>query len=124
MRAGVSLGRHRSAVPPAMAPVLYDTVLMRGGWDTQTPTLELYPGALRDVQNFEVTPNQSGGYARIAGYERYDGRPSPTDASFGLIQTSGFTNVPTRGACVKSASPVWCEVSVNVTSPVRPAVAM
>ena len=89
--------RRKAPLAQQMAPVLYDTVYMRGGWDTQTPTLELYPGALRDVQNFEVTPNTAGGYARIGGYERFDGRPSPTDATFSLVQLASFTNVPTVG---------------------------
>lgn len=101
---------------PKMAPVLYDTVYMRGGWDTQTPTLELYPGAVRDVQNFEVTPNPAGGYARIAGYERYDGRPSPTDATFGLVQLASFTNVPTVGQTLAGFTSGATGVIIALTS--------
>lgn len=82
---------------PVMAEIRYDTVYMRGGWDLATPTLELYPGVLRDVQNFEVSSVVAGGYARIAGYERFDGRTSPSGASFALLQLATYDNVPTVG---------------------------
>ena len=79
---------------PHMSKVLYDAVLMRGGWDLSTPTLELQAGALRDVQNFEMSITVGGGYGRIAGYERYSGQPSPSTGIFHLIQLASFTNVP------------------------------
>ncbi len=82
---------------PRMSKVLYDAVYMRGGWDLSTPTLELYPGSLRDVQNFEMTATVAGGYSRIAGYERYDGQTSPSVAAFSLIQVGSFLNIPTVG---------------------------
>ena len=78
-------------------PVDYDTVKLVGGWDQLTPTLSLGPGALRDVTNFEVSALPGGGYSRIAGYERYDGRPSPSDATYSVVQVSSFTNTPTVG---------------------------
>ena len=78
--------------PVAMSPVLYDTVYMRGGWDLSTPTLELYPGVLRDVQNFEVSSTVAGGYSRIAGYERFSGQLSPSDATFQVMQLSAQAN--------------------------------
>lgn len=59
-------------------------VAFPGGLDLTTPGLRLQPGALRDVLNFEVAP--FGGYARIQGYERVDGRPSPSDATFIIVQ--------------------------------------
>jgi len=58
----------------------------------------LQPGALRDVLNFECA--QSGGYARIQGYERYDGHPAPSSASYQIIQLQSFTTVPTAGQTV------------------------
>lgn len=82
---------------PGMSKVLYDTVYLRGGWDLSTPTIELYPGSLRDVQNFEMTATVASGYQRIAGYERYDGQASPSNATFSLVQLASFTNVPTVG---------------------------
>lgn len=66
-----------------------------GGLDQTTPSLSLQPGALRDVINFECS--QSGGYARIEGYERFDGQFSPSRATYVIVQIASFTNVPTVG---------------------------
>jgi hypothetical protein len=73
----------------------YDYVQMKGGWDQLTPILSLPPGVLRDVQNFEVAP--TGGYARISGYERYDGQTKPSNAAYSLVQVTAFTNTPSTG---------------------------
>lgn len=77
------------------ATTLASGAVVPGGLDLLTPSLSLRPGALRDVLNFEVT--QSGGYARIGGYERFDGRTSPSAASFRIVQVTSFTNVPEVG---------------------------
>lgn len=101
-----------SAMPRrGMAPVKYSTtrlgasaqggVSYPGGLDQTTPTLSMQPGALRDALNFEVA--LTGGYSRIAGYERFDGRPSPSDASFLVVQVSSFTNVPAVGDAITQA---------------------
>lgn len=63
-----------------------------GGFDQTTPSLSLQAGALRDVVNFECS--QSGGYARIEGYERFSGLFSPSRATYTIVQVSSFTNVP------------------------------
>lgn len=47
-----------------------------GGCDFETPPLSAVPGTLRDCQNWEC--DVEGGYARVMGYERYNGRPSPS----------------------------------------------
>lgn len=75
-----------------------------GGFDQTTPTLALQPGALRDVSNFEVA--QSGGYARIVGYERVDGRAAPSDATYIIVQVSSFVNVPAVGQAISQANSV------------------
>jgi len=66
-----------------MAPVRYDLIRMAGGLDLVTPTLSLPPGFARDAVNFEASI--TGGYTRIAGYERFDGRPNPSDAAYGIL---------------------------------------
>ncbi len=71
--------------------VRHELVRLRGGLDLITPTLDLKPGVLRDSTNWEVST--TGGYTRIAGYERYDGRPNPSDAQFGAIQASAITTL-------------------------------
>lgn len=96
-----------------MPPVKYSTtrcgggitntgVSYPGGLDLTTPSLTLQPGALRDILNFECA--QSGGYARIQGYERVDGRAAPSDATYTIVAVSAFTNVPTIGQVLAQAS--------------------
>ena len=96
-----------TSMPPRrqMAPVKYATtrlgasaqsgVSYPGGLDQTTPSLSMQPGALRDAINFECA--LTGGYSRIAGYERFDGRPSPSDATYLIVQVTSFTNVPSVG---------------------------
>jgi len=71
--------------------VQYDLVKLEGGYDLLTPTLSLPSGVAREALNFEVSVN--GGYTRIPGYERFDGRPSPNAASFGVLLMDAIANV-------------------------------
>lgn len=48
-----------------------------GGLDITTAAIVARPGTARAAMNYE---SDITGYRRLAGYERYDGRPSPTDA--------------------------------------------
>ena len=66
---------------PMPAPqVQYDLVYLKGGLDLITPTLALPAGVAREAFNFEAAI--TGGYTRIAGYERFDGRPAPSAAIY------------------------------------------
>lgn len=69
-----------------------------GGLDLTTPSLRLSPGALRDCLNYECVI--SGGYGRIDGYERLDGREAPSDAIYTIVQVVSFTNVPSVGQTI------------------------
>ncbi len=53
---------------------------LEGGLDIVTPALSVPPGRAIGMVNFE--PWYQGGYRRIPGYERFDGRPKPSDALF------------------------------------------
>ena len=53
---------------------------LEGGLDIVTPALSVKPGRALAMVNFE--PWYQGGYRRIPGYERFDGRPRPSDASY------------------------------------------
>jgi hypothetical protein len=64
----------------SMPPVKYNLIQLQGGLDLVTPTLSLAPGVARESVNFEVAI--TGGYSRIPGYERFDGRPNPSDAVY------------------------------------------
>lgn len=63
--------------------VRYEVIPLKGGLDLVTPTLSLKPGVARDAVNYEVSI--TGGYTRIVGYERYDGRPNPSEAVYSII---------------------------------------
>ena len=65
---------------PEQAQVQHDVVIMAGGYDQVTSAYQLAPGALRDCVNFAC--RTQGGYYRIPGYERFDGRPEPHRAGF------------------------------------------
>ena len=67
-----------------------------GGLDQVTPTLSVQSGSCQNGSvNFQI--GQAGGYVRIDGYERYSGLPSPSDASYVIVQVSSFTSVPDVG---------------------------
>ncbi len=85
-----------------MAPVLYEPIMLAGGLDLVSPTLNLKPGVMRDCVNFEVSVN--GGYTRVAGYERYDGHARPSDASFGVLFVAMFTNTPAVGNTITNGT--------------------
>ena len=72
-------------------PVKYDTFKLAGGLDQVTPTLSLPPGVARDSVNFEVSI--TGGYSRISGYERFDGQPAPSAATYSVVTASSVTGV-------------------------------
>ena len=55
----------------------------KGGWDQIMPPLSLPPGFVRSAQNYEC--DVIGGYSRVKGYERFDGRTSPSDAVYSII---------------------------------------
>lgn len=85
-----------------MPQVKYDVVAIKGGWDTDTPTLSLPSGVARDCLNFEMAV--AGGASRIGGYERYDGRAKPSDGLFTIVQVTSFTNTPTLGQTLSGTS--------------------
>jgi hypothetical protein len=51
-----------------------------GGLDLTTPALSVKPGKALTLNNFE--PWFNGGYRRIDGFERFDGRPKPSEQTF------------------------------------------
>lgn len=76
---------------PQLPKVMTDYYPLAGGLDLESPAISLAPGKCFDAQNYE--PNTSGGYRRIDGFERFDGRASPTQASYWLMtvaQTGGI----------------------------------
>lgn len=61
-------------------PIQTTYVKFGGGLDLISPVLSIKPGMCLSAMNYE--PGVYGGYPRIDGFERSDGRPSPSDAVY------------------------------------------
>lgn len=84
-----------------MPPVKYELIKLSGGLDQVTPTLSLPPGVARRAFNFEASI--TGGYTRIAGYERFDGRPNPSDSRYSIL-VGTLTNPVSVGDSILTSS--------------------
>lgn len=74
---------------PAVA-VTPEGVMLDGGLDLITPPGYARLGTCRFALNYEL--EYGGGYRRLGGFERFDGRPRPSDASYALLEaTAGFS---------------------------------
>ncbi|GAB5434796.1 MAG: hypothetical protein EpisKO_41660 [Epibacterium sp.] len=58
------------------------TIVMQGGLDMVTEANQVQPGSCIGAQNYE---SEARGYRRIDGYERFDGQPKPSLASYWLL---------------------------------------
>jgi len=67
-------------------PIRSEYFPLKGGLDLVAPSISIDPGKCFDAQNYE--PETSGGYRRIDGNERYDGRTSPSAASYWVMDCS------------------------------------
>ena len=64
---------------------------LRGGLDLITPAIEVNPGRAIDGANYEPVER---GYQRVPGYERTDGRPKPSQATYYILAfTDGDTAI-------------------------------
>lgn len=102
MNSGMQMPPVEMSVTKMGGGVTQNGVSYPGGLDQTTPSLSLQSGAIVAGLNFECT--QTGGYGRIKGYERFDGRPSPSAAIYQLVQLTGFVNIPAIGATVTQAT--------------------
>lgn len=84
-----------------MPPTKSDFWPFAGGWDIETPGLTIPPGPLRETENFEADIN--GGYTRIHGYERFDGRPQPSAQLYFSIPAT-VTGSPVFGDTITGAT--------------------
>ncbi len=74
-----------------------DAFAFGGGTDIASPALRVPPGSVIESQNYE--PDSEGGYSRPKGYERFDGRTSPSSATYFDLACT-LTTVPAAGAAV------------------------
>jgi hypothetical protein len=73
-----------------------DYAKLAGGLDLVSPALSVRPGFLLDAVNYE--PGVFGGYKRIDGYERFDGRASPSSGTYYYTTYTPTTTAPAVGA--------------------------
>ncbi len=98
------------AVPPKLKRSAFNAtpqqghIQCKGGLSLVQPRVVNDPGFVTDSMNFEVS--QYGGYRRIAGYERYDGKPSPSLGYYhrGVVTFSGAVVVGNTVTGVTSGS--------------------
>ena len=69
-----------------------------GGLDTETPVRQLLPGGVLGSDNYE--PKVGGGYARLGGVERFDGRASPSAVEIEVMRVDGLTGTFAAGDVV------------------------
>lgn len=63
-----------------------------GGIDAESAQLSLKPGSVIGALNYESSALE--GYERIGGFERFDGRPRPSDAGYRVFEAATtFANV-------------------------------
>ena len=60
---------------------------LQGGEDLITPALTIKPGKMIFSRNYEC--DQQGRPRRVDGFERFDGRPAPSDASYCILGFEG-----------------------------------
>lgn len=65
-------------------------ILLRGGLDLVSPRLAMQPGTLAGALNYEA---DVGGYRRCFGYERFDGRLRPSEATYWVLDFEDATGV-------------------------------
>src|SRR5574340_645956 len=85
-----------------MPQTRFDVIALKGGLDQVTPTLALPPGVCKQASNFECSIY--GGYTRIAGYERHDGRPTPSDATQTMVFIATYLTTPSVGQTLTGAT--------------------
>lgn len=92
-----------------------------GGLNLVDTPLTVKPGQALACKNYE--PAMRGGYERLEGYERFDGRPKPSDARYWVLDfTSGNSNFyPAVGATVTGATSGATGVTIAAVSTASPA---
>ncbi len=76
-------------------------ILLRGGLDLVSPRLAMQPGALAGALNYEA---DVGGYRRCFGYERFDGRLRPSEATYAILDFQNARASFAAGSVVTGAT--------------------
>jgi hypothetical protein len=73
------------------------TILLRGGLDLVTPAVAMPEGRVIASEAYEA---DESGYTRFAGYERLDGRPKPSEATYWMLSFDAGTTAVIEGQTV------------------------
>ena len=65
-------------------------IIFKGGLNLSSSVLEMQPGEAVQLFNYEVNP--LGRYQRVMGYERFDGRPAPSQVKAVELDGYPFSN--------------------------------
>lgn len=76
-------------------------ISLMGGLDMMSTPLALFPGKLIAAKNYEPHPK---GYRRIDGFERFDGQPKPSLASYWVLDFDAGSAAITTGQTVTGAT--------------------
>lgn len=96
----------------SMPQVQYELIALEGGLNQISPTLAMSSGACKNASNFECL--ELGGYGRIGGYERYNGKPSPSSAAHATLYVASYTNIPAIGQTITNAAATATGVLIAV----------
>ena len=72
-----------------------------GGLDLITPAISVAPGRCISVSNYEITDQ---GTARCEGYERFDGQPAPSSATYAILSFDAGQAAISAGDTVTGAT--------------------
>lgn len=89
---------------------------LMGGEDLLSPSLSVNPGRLRYSKNYEC--DRFGRYRRYDGYERFDGRPKPSESTYWILSfDAGETEIEAEDILTGASSSAYGEVlSVTVST--------
>jgi len=90
----------RSRIPGASVLARYFP--FEGGEILSDPALSQSPGSLLYGKNYEVYPE--GGYRRIDGYERFDGRTKPSESLYWILEFNAGTTATVDTNVITGAS--------------------
>lgn len=94
-----------------MRPKKVDFVSCKGGLDLASNTLKMPPGSALGLLNFE--PELEGGYRRINGYERVDGRAAPSDAAYYTVEVADASGISVGDTLTGATSGATSKVIVK-----------
>lgn len=107
------LPRRAQALAAALPNWDQEHIPFFGGVDQTTPVWSRKPGRPRIAWNFEC--DIAGGYRRVKGYERFDGRTSPSDGTYSIIACT-FSAAVAAGDTVTGATSAATGVAIAVTA--------